>query len=150
MEKLVKAASAFDFTLPDYLADDVVIGRLVGVDIHASELRHLRTALDELRDAELEAASYVAEVSLRNRVVTFLKQRELINAVKEVRSTLDLGLADAKDYVEKIGVEIGLRQSFQEHWSTRPSYSWTPAALRPALPDVVENNPELNAEEIPF
>jgi ribosomal protein L7/L12 len=123
---LKQAASVFSVVIPDWLDDDVVIGKIASVSIRAGEVRRLTAALEEpfLKEARVmadvgldEAEDYIKRdqdeavkglkiPGLHDKVVELLKSGSIISAIKEVRYLTGLGLREAKSYVDQIREEV--------------------------------------------
>lgn len=95
---LIGVAGVFSANIPDWLDDDVVVGKVAGLTIHAGEVKRLNRALDEIRK----------NPPLREQVVELLRSRQIIDAIKLVRAHTNLGLKEAKDYTDQIRAEEGL------------------------------------------
>lgn len=95
---LIGIAGVFSANIPDWLDDEVVVGKIAGLTIHAGEVKRLNQALEEVRKRP----------PLREEVVELLRRRQIIDAIKLVRANTGLGLKEAKDYTDKIREEEGL------------------------------------------
>jgi len=96
---LQRAAQVFDFTIPEWLNDEVVVGKICGVNVCAGELRRLSKALHEMEEANPHD----------DHILKLLKRREIVAAIRFRRMETNEGLLDAKTYVENIGERHGLR-----------------------------------------
>jgi len=117
---LIGAAGVFGFIVPEYLDDDVVVGKVCGVNIHAGEVRRLNEALREERDLLQGLVDGV--FSGDNRILALLRTRDLIPAIKLRRELTREGLKEAKDYVDKLGAAHGLRELQSRYGYV--SYGW--------------------------
>ncbi|SRR5258708_6242097 len=95
---LISFAGVFSVNIPDWLADETVVGSVAGVTIHAGEVKRLNKALEDIRK----------KPPLREEVIELLRRRQIIEAIKLVRAQTSLGLKEAKDYTDKIREEEGL------------------------------------------
>ena len=99
MKNFIRAAGVFSFVIPEWLEDDAVVGKVVGVAIHAGEVRRLTAAL-----TEIDKPSPDDEV-----ILDFLRKNEFISAIKHYRLVTNEGLKQSKEYVEDLGLKYGLR-----------------------------------------
>jgi ribosomal protein L7/L12 len=116
---LKQAAEVFSsFDIPAWIDDGTKVGEICGVNIHAGEVRRLREALNPPEQNP--------EQELRAEIESLLRQRNLIGAVRLYRDKTGLYLKDAKQEVEKIGVELGLRKVdvIANYWPQTPLYTW--------------------------
>lgn len=95
---LIGAAGVFSAIIPDWLDDQIIVGKVGGVVIRAGEVKRLNQALDDVQ----------AIPPLREQVVELLRSRQIIDAIKLVRSQTDLGLKEAKEYTDEVRAAEGL------------------------------------------
>lgn len=113
MNSLFRTAGVFNFTIPAWLEDDAVVGKIVGVSIHAGEVRRLNEALKNTEEPIPADAT----------ILNYLESQRLIEAIKYRRMVSNDNLKDAKEYVEQIGVRHGIRRVV-EQGTFGPIYSW--------------------------
>ena len=109
---LVRTAGVFNRVIPDYLSDDVVVGKVCGVPIHVGEVRRLNDALANLREENPED----------DVILGFLRSRRIIEAIKHRRIVSNDGLKEAKDYVEDLAERHGLRRRASGPYG--PNWEW--------------------------
>jgi ribosomal protein L7/L12 len=98
MSDLIRAARVFNFVIPEWCEDDVVVGKIVGVSIHAGEVRRLAKALDD--------APQPGQDDLN--MLELLRKGRRIEAIKYRRTYSGEGLKEAKDYVDQLGLKHNL------------------------------------------
>jgi hypothetical protein len=99
MNDLVRAAQVFNFTIPEWLEDDVIVGKICGTAIHAGEIRRLSKGLEVVK-GDISPAD--AEI------LALIRADRRIEAIKYRRILTHEFLKEAKDYVEQLGVRHGL------------------------------------------
>lgn len=112
VNELARTAGVFGLKVPDYLDDDVVVGKVCGVSIHAGEVRRLNSALENLREQNPED----------DVILGLLRQRRVIEAIKHRRIVSNEGLKEAKDYVEELAARHGLRRKVSGPYG--PNWEW--------------------------
>jgi len=100
---LIRAAKVFNFIIPEWLDDDVAVGKICGVAVHAGEVRRLSAAIQaQEEDTEPNPDDQI--------ILDLLKGRRIIEAIRHRRLITNEQLNEAKDYVEAIGARHGLRR----------------------------------------
>jgi len=105
-----RAAAVFNFKIPDWLEDDAVVGKIVGTAIHAGEVRRLSQALEAVE---------VLKDTNDQHIEALLREDQFINAIKYRRQVTGEGLKQAKDYVEALGVNLGILYRTREGFIKR-------------------------------
>ena len=102
--KLTDAARVFVYEIPKWLPDETKVGEICGVPVHAGEVRRLSIAIID------EERKNLIPNSQDEIILSYLKGRNIIEAIKYRRSITTEGLKEAKDYVESLGERHGLRR----------------------------------------
>ncbi len=97
MKDLLKAIGPFQFTIPDWVTDDTVVGSVVGAKVYAGEVRRLNKAVH----------AHTNEV-LDSEIIALTKAGHRINAIKRRREVTHEGLKEAKDYCDDLCVKNGI------------------------------------------
>lgn len=110
MNSLIRAAQVFSFNIPEWLEDDVVIGKVAGVSIHVGEVRRLSKALESIS---------LATDMHDQEILKWLRKDRRIEAIKYRREVTTEGLKEAKDYVDQLGIKHGLLREEAGNWGNR-------------------------------
>lgn len=90
---LSEAARLFSFDIPEWIDDGVVVGKITGKPIYAGDVRRLNEALQG--EAPHPDAALLLHLCAGRR----------IEAIKERRYQTGEGLKEAKDYIDKLGIQ---------------------------------------------
>lgn len=97
---LLDAAKVFSFEIPEWLDDNIAVGKLAGVTIYAGEVRRLNQALDNPYPAPT--------TSHDEELLGLMRGGNRINAIKLRREVTGEGLKEAKDYCDQLGLRHGV------------------------------------------
>lgn len=98
--ELKGAAAVFNFIVPEYLEDDVVVGKICGTSIYAGEIRRLNQALYLEPDGGLDQE--LLDILRRPNHFTEEHLGGFTQAIKYYREKTSAHLIDAKSYVERL------------------------------------------------